>query len=99
MRDDIRTMHEAYQYLAKKYTSDKERIKEKQEIRTSEIIKLDDDELDKKDARDEVFGIDTVVAINKAAAGFKDQLASNKVVENEDNNNSTVVQPEQTVNQ
>ena len=32
LRDEVRTVHEAYQFLSRKYALDKERLKEKMEL-------------------------------------------------------------------
>ena len=78
LRDDIRTMHEAYQFLAKKYNSDKERLQEKQ-MQVSEVLHEETDE------EDEVFGINT--ALKAKSGSFKEKAASRN--ENENNNNVT----------
>ena len=83
MRDDIRTMHEAYQFLAKKYYSDKDRLKEKQ-MRVSEGQPEDGFGFDAKE-EDEVFGINTAVKVKTATNIFKEKAAARN--ENENNNN------------
>ena len=85
LRDEIRTMHEAYQFLAKKYSSDKARLEEKKQLQSSDI--LDEGiEKEEEDQADEVFGMETVTAVKSAVVSFKD--ANVLKTETEDNNNS-----------
>ena len=83
LRDEVRTVHEAYQFLSRKYQLDKERLKEKekeiQEFRDNgaenenlnTLIKVELDN-DKK----EPIGIGIAVSLKSAARTFKDN--SNK---------------------
>ena len=98
IRDEIRTMHEAYQFLAKKYISDKDRQQQqKQQLRASEEISGNLFEVDEKEETDEVFGIETVMSVKTAANIFKEQ--SGCKIETEDNNNFNGAHLEQSVNQ
>ena len=80
LRDEVRTVHEAYQFLSRKYALDKERLKEKEkEIQefnenrldnpemTTNLIKVELDDNDKKETMD--FG--AAVALKSAARTFK----------------------------
>ena len=80
LRDDIRTMHEAYQFLAKKYNSDKDRLQEKQ------MQAFEGPQEDTKE-EDEVFGINTALKVKSATNIFKEKAAARN--ENENNNNVT----------
>ena len=51
IRDEIRTMHEAYQFLAKKYSADQERMKEKVKLQKSEGITDEKFEVEKDKAQ------------------------------------------------
>ena len=65
LRDEVRTVHEAYQFLAKKYKYDKQRLKEKQLIQAQEdTLKVIEDEEEK----DNGFGLQEALTA-KAAAG------------------------------
>jgi hypothetical protein len=68
LRDEVRTVHEAYQFLAKKYKFDKQRLKEKQDLQgaadTVKVIEADEE-------KDEVFGLAEAVAIKAAANHWK----------------------------
>ena len=79
LRDEVRTIHEAYQFLSRKYQLDKERLKEKekeiQEFRDNaaenpEITNLIKVELE--DDKKETIGISAAVALKSAARTFKD---------------------------
>ena len=54
IRDEIRTMHEAYQFLAKKYNNDKDRLKDKSqsiggELTTDGSLEIGENDLEFKD--------------------------------------------------
>ena len=68
LRDEVRTIHEAYQFLAKKYKYDKQRLKERQLLESAEANKGSDDEEEKDD---EVFDFKTILAIKKAGKLMK----------------------------
>ena len=68
LRDEVRTIHEAYQFLAKKYKYDKQRLKERQLLESAEANNGSDDEEEKDD---EVFDFKTILAIKKAAKSMK----------------------------
>ena len=80
LRDEVRTVHEAYQFLSRKYQLDKERLKEKekeiQEFRDNgpenenltTLIKVELDNNDKKES----IGIGAAVALKSVARSFKD---------------------------
>ena len=77
LRDEIRTVHEAYQFLSRKYQIDKEKLKEKekemQQIQQQQLGEgvMDDDEDLKKD---EAIGLGTAVALKSAANVFKGKI-------------------------
>ena len=80
LRDEVRTVHEAYQFLSRKYQLDKERLKEKekeiQEFRDNgpenpeitNLIKVDLGDDDKK----EVIGLGAAVALKSVARTLKE---------------------------
>ena len=68
LRDEVRTIHEAYQFLAKKYKYDKQRLKERQLLESAEANNGSDCEEEKDD---EVFDFKTILAIKKAAKSMK----------------------------
>ena len=67
IRHEVRLIHEAYQFLAKKYKHDKQRLKEKLEY-SDELIKIADDN---EEENDEVFGIDKALAAKAALKTWK----------------------------
>ena len=82
LRNEVRTVHEAYQFLSRKYQIDKERLKEKEkEIQvlqlnnceatneTNGLIIIDDDM--KKEG---TFGMGSAVSLKAAANAFKDNI-------------------------
>lgn len=80
LRDEVRTVHEAYQFLSRKYQLDKERLKEKekeiQEFRDNgpenpeitNLIKVDLGDDDKK----EIIGLGAAVALKSVARTLKE---------------------------
>lgn len=77
LRDEIRTVHEAYQFLSRKYQIDKEKLKEKekemQQMQQQQLREgLMDEEEDLK--KDEAIGLGTAVAIKSAANVFKGKI-------------------------
>jgi hypothetical protein len=71
IRDEIRTMHEAYQFLAKKYSHDKDRMNDKKSLKSSEIVGKEIEENEEDGHADEVFSMDTLTAGKSAANIFK----------------------------
>ena len=68
LRDEVRTVHEAYQFLAKKYKYDKQRLKEKQDLQSAvENIKVIEDDEEKN----QVFGLADAVVAKSAASVWK----------------------------
>ena len=67
IRHEVRLIHEAYQFLAKKYKHDKQRLKEKLEY-SDELIKIADDN---EEENDEVFGMDKALAAKAALKTWK----------------------------
>ena len=66
LRDDIRTLHEAYQFLARKYMRDEEKLKEKMNNTTESDIQdmLDDlhlvnnfNDIEEKEEDNDVFSL------------------------------------------
>lgn len=90
LRDEVRTVHEAYQFLAKKYKYDKQRLKEKQDLQgVAEGLKVIEDEEEKAEG----FGLaDAVVA--KSAANFwkKKESVSDQNDTNEHKESTTSVE-------
>lgn len=88
LRDEIRTMHEAYQFLAKKYSHDKDRLKEPKQLQSSELIDggIEDNEDDKPY---EGFGMETLTSGTSGAYVFGDVNPHQS--EPEDNNTSVSV--------
>ena len=78
LRDEVRTVHEAYQFLSRKYQIDKERLKEKEmemqqraeQQQMGEVVNEDEDKLKNHGGID--FGTATV--LKSAANAFKGQL-------------------------
>ena len=80
LRDEVRTVHEAYQFLSRKYQLDKERLKEKekeiQEFRDNgpenpeitNLIKVDLGDDDKK----EMIGLGAAVNLKSIARNLKE---------------------------
>ena len=80
LRDEVRTVHEAYQFLSRKYQLDKERLKEKekeiQEFRDNgpenpeitNLIKVDLGDDDKK----EIIGLGAAVNLKSIARNLKE---------------------------
>ena len=68
LRDEVRTIHEAYQFLAKKYKYDKQRLKEKQQLQSAEDNMK---EIEEEEGKDEVFGLAEAVAAKSAANHWK----------------------------
>ena len=76
LRDEVRTVHEAYQFLAKKYKHDKQRLKDKQLLQAQEeTLKVIEDE----EVKDAGFGLQEAVTAKAAAGVWKKPKA-------EDNN-------------
>ena len=77
-RDEVRTIHEAYQFLSRKYQLDKERLKEKEKEmeRARENMKAEgdmDDENEKEEQK--VMGsLQSAMALKSAANAFKGQI-------------------------
>ena len=95
LRDDIRTMHEAYQFLAAKYRNDKARNLEKITDKKSsgEITEGLKSFNDKEECADEVFSMGAILSAQSAASTFIDQIRKDEVKEEtndlkEDNNAS-----------
>ena len=83
IRDEIRTMHEAYQFLAKKYNHDQDRLKEKTSLKSTEIVGEKIEENGEDGQVDEVFGMDTLTAMKATTNPFKDSTGCKS--ETEDN--------------
>ena len=88
LRDEIRTVHEAYQFLSRKYAIDKERLKEKememQQLQNGEIIVIENED----DAQNlGGVGLGTAMALKSAANVFKGQIEGN--VNGKETNNKT----------
>ena len=66
LRDEVRTIHEAYQFLSKKYKYDNQRLKEKQQIPDS-LINI----MDEETKEDEVFGLGQAVVLKTAATKWR----------------------------
>ena len=80
LRDEVRTVHEAYQFLAKKYKHDKQRLKDKQLLQAQEeTLKVIEDE----EVKDGGFGLQEAVTAKAAAGVWKKPKAddSNPVQE------------------
>ena len=95
LRDDIRTMHEAYQFLAAKYRNDKARNLEKITDKKSsgEITEGVKSLNDKEECVDEVFSMGAILSAQSAASTFIDQIRKNEVKdeinESKEENNSS----------
>ena len=88
LRDEVRTVHEAYQFLAKKYKYDKQRLKEKQLLQAQEeTLKVIEDEEEK----DNGFGLQEAMTAKTAAGLWKKAKV--------DENNSSEENVEQISNQ
>ena len=86
LRDEIRTMHEAYQFLAHKYKNDKARIADKSSDKKPSSELTDDmrNINDKEEHADEVFSMGAILSAQSAVSHFKDQMACKDEVK-EDN--------------
>ena len=90
LRDDIRTLHEAYQFLARKYMRDEEKLKEKMNNTTTENDiqdMLDDLHLvnnfndnEEKEEDNDVFGLGQKSSINTNADIFKIKVDRKKTM-------------------
>ena len=88
LRDEVRTVHEAYQFLAKKYKYDKQRLKEKQLLQAQEeTLKVIEDE----EQKDNAFGMQEAVTAKQAAGLWK----KTKNEENASAEDNVEVQPNQ----
>ena len=90
LRDEVRTVHEAYQFLSRKYAIDKERLKEKememQQQQNGEIIVIENED----DGQNlGCVGLGTAVALKSAANLFKGQIEGNVNVNGKETNNKT----------
>ena len=87
LRNEVRTIHEAYQFLSRKYQIDKERLKEKE--RENQQIKLAHEEMklelqrrneeipvieEDKPESGKLNPLQTALALKSAANAFKDKL-------------------------
>jgi len=99
IRDEIRTMHEAYQFLAKKYNHDKERQdktrQDKKSLKSAETIGEEIEENDEDGQVDEVFGMETVTTVKSVANIYND---ANGCKSETDDNSSVPSVLEQPVN-
>ena len=91
LRDEIRTMHEAYQFLAAKYRNDKARNLEKASDKksTGEVTDVIRTVNDKEDTNDEVFamGMGAVLSTQSTPSMFIDKIARKS--EDKDDANET----------
>ena len=75
LRDEVRTVHEAYQFLSRKYQIDKERLKEKememQQQTIGEIVIEEEDDFRKYEGNN---GLGAAMALKSAANVFKAQI-------------------------
>ena len=77
-RDEVRTIHEAYQFLSRKYQLDKERLKEKEKEmeRARENMKAEGDIEDEneKEEQKQMGSLQSAMALKSAANAFKGQI-------------------------
>ena len=78
LRDEVRTIHEAYQFLSRKYQLDKERLKEKEKEmeRARENMKAegDMDDENEKEEQKMMGSLQSAMALKSAANAFKGQI-------------------------
>ena len=91
-RDEVRTIHEAYQFLSRKYQLDKERLKEKEKEmeRVRETMKAEGDIEDENDKEEQkqMGSLQSAMALKSAANAFKGQI-DNTAAEKDSNNKNT----------
>ena len=91
-RDEVRTIHEAYQFLSRKYQLDKERLKEKEKEmeRVRETMKAEGDIEDEneKEEQKQMGSLQSAMALKSAANAFKGQI-DNTAAEKDSNNKNT----------
>ena len=91
-RDEVRTIHEAYQFLSRKYQLDKERLKEKEKEmeRVREPMKAEGDIEDEneKEEQKQMGSLQSAMALKSAANAFKGQI-DNTAAEKDSNNKNT----------
>ena len=91
-RDEVRTIHEAYQFLSRKYQLDKERLKEKEKEmeRVRETMKAEGDIEDENDKEEQkqMASLQSAMALKSAANAFKGQI-DNAAAEKDSNNKNT----------
>ena len=95
LRDDVRTMHEAYQFLCRKYHLDKERLKEKQQLRGADETVDDMSDFDEEDGTDQVCDLGTALAVKSAINMFKDKPRAN----NDGEDHTTLIEGSVTAKQ
>ena len=78
LRDEVRTIHEAYQFLSRKYQLDKERLKEKEKEmeRARENMKAEGDMEDENEKEEQKMmgSLQSAMALKSAANAFKGQI-------------------------
>ena len=91
-RDEVRTIHEAYQFLSRKYQLDKERLKEKEKEmeRVRETMKAEGDIEDEneKEEQKQMGSLQSAMALKSAANAFKGQI-DNTAAEKDSNSKNT----------